>query len=340
MNRLLSFLVRILMGLTLSVSVSTIALGEEFYKGKTLRLMPYTSPGSAHDVLARMAAPYLEKYIPGHPNVIVQNMPGAGGVIVANYVYRLAKPDGLTVGILSRGAPILWVASVPGVEYDASKFRWVLSPSMDITVCVAFADTGFQRVQDVVGSNKPLILSATGRGAGSFQVPATHNATLGTNIKIITGYRGGGEHQLAMERREVDGRCLSYFGTQLYPYLRNHLKSGALRFLVQLPSRHPALPEVPVANELASKLDDVALIKLVAAPLNPWVVPPGTPEDRLTVLREGFMKAFQNPRFRKLAERAQFELDPLPGDKAGEMLRRLLNVPEEAKQKLKKILGQ
>ena len=339
MLRIFSSLI-VLIALFLFIGGGSSAQGDEVYKDKIIRIMPYTSPGSTHDILARMAAPYLEKYIKGHPRIIVQNMPGAGGVIVANYLYNLAKPDGFTVGVFSRGTPILGVAKIQGVQYDPTKFRWVLSPSRDVTVCVAFADAGFDSIKDVIGTDKRLFFSATGRAAGSFQVPSTLNATLGTTIKVITGYRGSGGHQLAMERREVDGRCLSYYGTKVQAFLRDGLKSGLLRILVQLPERHPDLPDVVLANDLISKSEDIALIKLVASPLNPWVTPPGTPNDRLAILREGFFKAFQDPEFRKSADRAGFELNPIPGNEAEAIMQKMLDMPLESRQKLNKILGQ
>lgn len=309
------------------------------YEGTRIRLVVYTSPGSGHDILARLAAPYLVKHIPGNPRVIVQNMPGGGGVVAANYMFRLAEPDGLSIGVLSRGMPILSLVRAHGIEYDALKFRWLGSPSFDITVCVASAAVGFKSIRDVIGSEKQLTLGATGRAAGSFQVPTALNATLGTNIKVIVGYKGAPEMHTAMERGEIDGRCLSYWGTQATPFLREGLQSGQVRFLAQLPDRHAELPEVPVANHLVRDPEGVMLLNLVAAPLSPWVVPPGTPEDRLSVLRDGFLRAFQDPGFRKAAERARIDVNPVPGDKSEHLINKLLNVTERTRQKLKEILG-
>ena len=144
----------------------------------------------------------------------------------------------------------------------------------------------------------------------------------------------------AMERGEIDGRCASYFATKVYPILREGLDSGTLRIVVQLPGKHPEIPHVPVANDLVTEPAARSLFNLVAFPFPPWVVPPGTPEDRLAVLRDGFMKAFGDSEFRKAAEKAGFEIDPVPGEKAEVMAREFLNVPEKTRQMLKDILGQ
>ena len=311
-----------------------------FYQGKILRLIPYASPGSGTDVMARIIAPFLGKHIPGHPSVIVQNLPGGGGVIAANYMFNLAKPDGLRIGILSRGMPILSLAKPPGTKYDASKFRWVGSPAKGISVCIARSDSGFKSIRDVIGSKKPLILGASGRGAGSFVVPSTLNATLGTNIKIITGYRGAPAMHLAMEQGEIHGRCLFYRGKMFDPFLVDGLKSGYLKYMVQLPTRHPTVPpEVPVANELISKPADLALLNLMSFPFFSWVVPPAISEERLTVLRDGFMKTFQDPKFRTTANKAGVVINEIPGEKAEKIALKLMDVPEETKRKMKEILG-
>jgi tripartite-type tricarboxylate transporter receptor subunit TctC len=264
-------------------------------------------------------------------------MPGGGGVVAANYLFQMAKPDGLIVGVLSRGMPVLWAAGARGIEYDASAFRWIGSPSTDITARVA---RGPKDIRDMIGSPKPLILGATGRGAGSFQVPSALNAALGTNIKIIAGYKGAPEMHAAMERGEIDGRCASYFATKVYPFLQEGLDAGTLRIIVQLPGKHREIPHVPVANDLVTDPAARSLFNLVAFPFPPWVVPPGTPEDRLAALREGFMKAFSDSEFRRTAEKAGLEMDPVPGDKAEVMAREFLNVPERTRQVLKEILNQ
>ena len=313
---------------------------EPFYKGKIIRIIPYVAPGSGTDIQGRVLARYMRKYIPGHPKIIVQNMPGGGGIIAANYVFKLAKPDGLTIGALSRGMPILSLAKAQGIQYDARKFRWLGAPAEHTTVCVIRSATGFKTIRDVVGSKKPLILGATGRGAGSFQVPSTLNATLGTNIKIIPGYKGASAMHLAMEEGEIDGRCSFYFGVRGNAFLKEGLDSGKLRIIVQLPKRHPTLPDVPVANKMTSKPEDLALMKLMAAPFFHWVVPPGIPEERLTILREGFMKTYKDPKFQAATKKIGFEVKPLSGEKVEKMALKMMEVPKETIRKIKKILGQ
>ena len=144
----------------------------------------------------------------------------------------------------------------------------------------------------------------------------------------------------AMERGEIDGRCASYFATKVYPFLQEGLKAGTLRIIVQLPGKHPEIPDVPIVNDLVTDAAARSLFNLVAFPFPPWVVPPGTPEDRLAVLREGFMKAFSDAEFRKAAEKAGLEMDPVPGEKVEVMAREFLNVPEKTRQMLRQILGQ
>jgi len=142
-----------------------------------------------------------------------------------------------------------------------------------------------------------------------------------------------------MERREVDGRCLSYYGTKVNPFLRENLASGVLQILAQLPEQHADLPAVVVVNDLLSQPEDLALINLIASPLNPWVTPPGTPEDHLAILRKAFFEAFQDPEFQKLAARAGFELNPMKGEEAESLLKETLDLPKETEQKVKQILG-
>ncbi len=206
MKRSLNLLTLVVV-LALVASASTAALGEEFYKGKTIRFVVGFSPGGGYDTYTRAAARHISKYIPGNPVPIVQNMSGAGSLIAANYIAKRAKPDGLTVGVWNSALVLQQVLGERKVKFRGDQMGWVGAPVKGLPTCAVMGFTGLKTFQEVVKSGKRIKLGSTRAGGTTFDLPEMLNRTLGTNFDLITGYRGTSTIRIAMQKREVDGAC-------------------------------------------------------------------------------------------------------------------------------------
>jgi tripartite-type tricarboxylate transporter receptor subunit TctC len=319
-----------------------------FYQGKSLRLIVGSPAGSNYDQYARLLAPYLNKYIPGQPEVVVQNMGGAGSVIAANHVYRLAAPDGLTlVSIL----PAIYFDQLVGrkeVQFDYAKFAWIGSTDRSNNLLIMRTDAAFKTLNDVRGAAQPPKCAATGTGSIAYYFPKLLEETLGTKFNVVLGYPGGPDMDLAVERGEAQCRAftLSAFLSRRDPYLTWRQKSF-VRVLVQTGSkRDPRLPDVPTLYELMDEHktpeSSRGLAKLVLASGDlgrPIIGPPGVPADRVKILRQAFMKALADPELLAHAEKQNVEIEPTSGEELEALAKEVMAHPTEVIERVKKLLG-
>jgi tripartite-type tricarboxylate transporter receptor subunit TctC len=293
-------------------------------------------------------APYLSKYIPGQPEVVVQNMGGAGSVIAANHVYRLAVPDGLTLlSIL----PAIYFDQLVGrkeVQFDYAKFVWIGSTDRSNNLLIMRADTAFKTLSDVRGAAQPPKCAATGTGSIAYYFPKLLEETLGTRFNVVLGYPGGPDMDLAVERGEAQCRAftLSAFLSRRDPY-RTWRQKSFVRVLVQTGSkRDPRLADVPTLHELMDEYQTPessrSLAKLVLASGDlgrPIIGPPGVPADRIKILRQAFMKALADPELLAHAEKQNVEIEPTSGEELAALAREVMAQPSEVIERMKKLLG-
>jgi tripartite-type tricarboxylate transporter receptor subunit TctC len=287
----------------------------EFYKGKTIDLFVGYSAGGGYDVYARSIARFMGKHIPGNPSIVVKNMPGAGSLALANHLYNAAPKDGTAFGTIARGAAFDPLFGNEAAKFEAVKFNWIGSANNEVSVCVAWHTSGIKTIEEL--KTKELVVGGTGPSADTDQFPRIVNGVLGTKFKIVTGYPGGNDVSLAMERGEVQGRC-GWSWSSVITTRRDWLDKKLINVLVQLSTdKHEDLPDVPSILELASTPEQKQILGLVFARQalgRPYLAPPGIPADRVAALRKAFMDTMKDKEFLAEAAKAKLEIGPISGE--------------------------
>ena len=315
-----------------AASAAGAAHADDFYQGKQLQLIVGNETGAGYDAYARLLSRHLSQHIPGHPTIVLQNMPGAGGLQAANYLYNLAAKDGTVIGTFQRNLPLMSIVEKDNkqVKFDASKFTWLGSASSgagDAYLLIVRADVPVQTIEDTrLPGGRQIILAGTAPGTQGYDVPATLAQILHLNLKTVVGYPSASEMSLALMRNEVDGRMigLSALRSTQPDWLANH----RIRILLQVgrADRHPDLPNVPLARELATDPEDLTLIKVMDAAQTmswPFLAPPDVPPDRAAILQKAFMDTQNDRDYVADAAQQNMELSPISGDAIVTMLRDL-----------------
>ncbi|HYA07800.1 MAG TPA: tripartite tricarboxylate transporter substrate-binding protein [Xanthobacteraceae bacterium] len=312
----------------------------DFYKGKIIDLDIGYSVGGGYDLYARLIARHLGDHIPGNPTVVPKNMEGAGSLRLANYLYTAAPRDGTVIGAVARGAAFDPLLNESGAQFDASKFSWIGSANNEVSVCVARTSSGITSFNDVLV--KPLTVGSTGVGDDTYQFPAVMNAVIGTRFKIVTGYPGGNDVSLALERGEVQGRC-GWSWSSIVATRMNWIATKRMVVLVQMSlSKHPDLPDVPLVMDLAKTDEQRQIFKLVFARQvmgRPYVAPPDVPAERLAVLRQAFSETMADPDFLSETTQNKFEINPVSGERVEALVKEAYRTPPEVTNKAAAILG-
>ena len=302
----------------------------EFYSGKTIELDIGFSVGGAYDAYARLLARTLGKYIPGNPAVVPKNMEGAGSMRLANYLYNAAPRDGTTIGTISRGTGYEPLLGNTGAQFDASKFNWIGSTNNEVGVCVSWYTSGVATFADAL--THPVVMGASGPSADSYQAPKISNAVLGTQFKIVTGYPGGNDIDLAIERGELQGRC-GWSWTSLKALHQSWLDQHKLNLLFQVAlNKARDLPDVPLVIDLAKSDDDKAILRLIFARQVmawPYLAPPDVPGDRVEALRKAFMDTMRDRDFLAEAGKSQLEITPVAGADVQRLVRDVYATPKD-----------
>ncbi len=337
---------RMLLALLVGLSwTSNLTAQTPFYEGKTARIVVGFSPGGAYDVWARLMAHYMSKYVPGNPAFVVQNMTGGGSMIAANYIYAVAKPDGLTFGLVT---PALYIEQLNGrkeVQHDWLKFSYLGSPERTARIFYIRTDTGYKNIEDIRRAVEPPKCGATGVGTASYYWPRLLADTFGFKLSIVPGYQGAADVNLAIEKGEMHcwgGTVQAFFGSEPG---RTWAKTGFVRPLAQGgPKRDPRLPDVPTVWELMDKHQTSeatrGLAKVLLAPDDlgrPLFGPPGIPTDRLRVLRTAFIKMMNDPDVVAEAHKKGLEPSPVSGDEVEGLVQELVQ-PREVIQRMKAFL--
>ncbi len=311
---------------------------EDFYRGKTVSLLIGYSVGGGYDAYGRLLARHFGKHLPGNPNVVPQNMSGAGSLKAANYLYSVAPKDGSVIGTFSRSqgiAPLLDKA-----EFDSTKFTWLGSVTDEVSLCVTRRDAPVKTFSELLVT--PATFGGEGAGSDPNIFALLYRNVFGAKIKIVTGYPGTNEIQLATERGEVDGLCGLSWSTLKgrYPHW---LKDKKANILVQAGiKKQPELPDVPSASELAKQADQRQILQLILigqAMARPFAAPPGIPADRKAALIAAFERTTKDPDFLAEAEKLNFEVNPVSADKLDALLAGAYATPKDVIAKAAKAMS-
>src|SRR5919109_2642245 len=320
---------------------STDAGEVEYYRGKTVRIIVGLSAGGGFDIYARTVARHMGKHVPGNPAFIVDNMPGAGSMIAANHVYKVAKPDGLTLGHFVGSLFMQQLLGRPGVEFEATRFEFVGSPIPEKTACALTKASGITSMANWQGAKSPVKLGGTGSGP-IVDVPKILQVALGLPIQLVVGYKGTADIRLAAEAGELAGACWSW--EAIKSTWSKGLDSGEVVIVLQaLPKPHPDLPKVPLATNFAKTPEARQLIQIgihdAADIARPFVMPPGTPKDRVQIMRAAFMSTLKDPAFIAEAEKAKLDIDPITGAELEKIVAGIYKTSPEILAKLKEVLN-
>ena len=308
----------------------------DFYKrNNTIRMVVGSEPGGGYDAYARLLARHLPKHIPGNPNILVQNMPGAGGIVAANWLYNVAPKDGTAMAQTQRLVPFQQIMGEDGPKFETAKFNWLGSLASEVTVCLSWkASTDIKTFDDL--RKKELIVGGSGPN-DTETVPAILNNVLGAKFKLISGYPSSTAITLAMERGEVHAVCSSWSSlkTRNAHWFRGEPK---VNFLVQASTqKHPELPNVPLALDFATNPEDKNLLEFNDARLavgRPFMLPPGVPPERVKALRTAFNNMVKDKDFLADAEKEKRELDIVSGDEMQALFERLARTPKPLIERL------
>ncbi len=328
--------------LALAVGPRAAAGQDDFYRGKTLRIVVGFSAGGGFDTFARTLARHMTRHIPGNPTIIVENMPGAGSLIAANHVYKVAKPDGLTIGHFIGGLFLGQVLGQKGIEFDARKFEFIGGQAHEHVVCAFARASGITSVEKWMASPTPVKMGGVAPGSSSpDNATRMIKAALGLPIQLVTGYKGTADIRLAVESGELAGTCFNW--GSIRATWKKGLDAGEVGIVLQLtPRGHPDLPGVPLGIDLAKtdearRLMDVA-IHSESALVRSVTLPPGTPKDRVQVLRRAFAAALQDPAFLAEADKARLEVGLVPAEEIERLIARMFTLDQAMIARLRTIL--
>jgi tripartite-type tricarboxylate transporter receptor subunit TctC len=327
--------------LILLLSVSQAEPQDTFYGGKTVRIIVGASAGGGYDTYSRTIARHIGKHIPGNPTFVVDNMPGAGMLIAANHVYKVAKPDGLTIGHFIGGLFLQQFLGKPGVEFEAAKFEYIGVPTQDNYMLGISKKTGITSMEQWMASKTVIKFGGVGAGSATDDIPKVLMAAIGLPIQLVSGFKGTADIRLAFNSGEIQGVCNAWESFRAtWP---TEVKSGDVIIVLQTTAKpHPELPKVPLAISFA-KTDEArklirALVHSVGPAARPYVLPPGTPKDRVMTLRKAFMEVMKDPEFLADAKKAKLDINPLDGAELQENVKEMFNLDPTLVPKAKEIL--
>jgi tripartite-type tricarboxylate transporter receptor subunit TctC len=319
---------------------------QEFFKGKTIRLLVGTSAGGAMDEWARFLAPHFSRNIPGQPDIVVQNMPGAGTTVAANHIYNLAAPDGLTLGLVNPAIYMDQLLGAKEIRFDWPKFSWIGSPERIDQVLFVLADTPYKTLEDMRRAAEPARCAALARSGLGYFLPKLLDEALGVKLHMVLGYGGGGDMNLAMEKKEVHcraGTVSAYVGREP---TRTWAAKGLVRALVQSGTkRYHKLGDVPTLYELMESRKTPEATKRLAKVMlssgdlgRPFMGPPSMPADRVEILRDAFSKTMTDPVLQAAAQKKKWDLDPASGAELEALAKEIMIQPPEVISRIKVIL--
>jgi tripartite-type tricarboxylate transporter receptor subunit TctC len=320
---------------------------EAFYQGKTIKVVVGFTSGGFYDRWSRLLARYVPNYLPGNPEMIVQNMPGAGGLIAANHVYNVAKSDGLTIGMTSYGMYLDQMVGRKEVQYDVRKFHWIGSPEKSEILLYMRSDAPYKSIEDIRKASTPPKCGSTGTAGTDYILARLLEETLDAKIETVLGYPGGSEIDLAVEKGEVQCRGLTaapFFGREPFISWRkrnfvNVLLYGGLK-------RDPRIPDTPTIYEIFDKLNTPEESRQVADVIlrggdfgRPWVMSPETPAEVLKTMRTAYAKAMADSTLLDEAKQTKLDVEYVPGEDLQKLAEKMMSQPPGVVKRVQKLLG-
>jgi tripartite-type tricarboxylate transporter receptor subunit TctC len=314
---------------------------DSFYRGKVLRVIVGFPPGGGYDTYTRLLARHWGKYIPGNPTIVVDNMSGAGSMISANHLYKIAKPDGLTAGHFIGGLFLQQLLDKPGIEFDARRFEYVGAPAQDVFLIGVSKASGVTSVQQWIASKTVVKFGGAGFGAGTDDIPALVREVMGLPLQLVAGYKGTADIRLAFNNGEIHGSANSW--QSIRSTWRNELESGQLNIILHVALKsHPELTKYPMAGDLVKSDDGRKLIQAVTqvhgASVRPYVLPPNTPKDRVQLLRKAFSDTMKDADFLAEAQKGNIDINPVNGAELEQSVQGVLQLESGLVKRLKEVL--
>ena len=307
----------------------------EFYKGKTVNVYIGVGVGGEYDIQARLVARHIGKHIPGNPTVVPQNMTGAGGLRMINYLYNIAPKDGANIGMIANAFPAMQAVGIPGVQFDAAKMQWLGTIAAGVETMAVWHTTGVKSIEDA--RKREVVAGASARGAITFIYPQMMNEFLGTKFKIVTGYPGGNQINLAMERGEVEARNNTWSSWKATK--ADWLKDKKITVIAQAGPRAPDL-DAPSVEDAARTPEERQLIELVVSgtQLGRPFATNEAPADRVAALRAAFAATMKDPDFIAETKSLGFDIDPVLGETMQKIVQKVLSTPKDVAVKAKGLM--
>lgn len=330
----------VLIALILLAGQPVQSAADDFYKGKTIRFVVGFAAGGGYDLAARVVGRHMGKHIPGNPTIVVENMTGAGSLIAANYTYNSAKPDGLFVGIWNSAFVLRQAMGDKAVRLDARKLSWIGAPTKGTPYCAIMGYTGLKSLDDILAAKREIKMGATGPGSTYDDLPKILNLTLGTKFNVVSGYEGTGTILVAMKRKEVEGGCWTWESarTTARPMLDASGNDKLIPFLIHRNWDEPEVKNLPTIPAVLKKDEDkLAAYRTWAGTYEfqrPFSAPPGTPKERLQILRKAFADTMKDPEFLAEAKKVKFQVTYVPAEDIEKNVEGMLKITPKAKEML------
>ena len=296
----------------------------DFYRGKKITMYVGSSTGGGTDIYGRLIARFIGNHIPGNPQVIVANVPGANGLVSANQLYRTLPKDGTAIATFDRAVAMQAIWANPAAQFVATELNWIGSTNIDTSTCVTWHASGIDTLEKFM--TREVIM-----GSSTIYHANLLNTLFGAKLKLVQGYPGGNDVLLAMERGEVQGRC-NWSWSSIISTKPDWVRDKKINIIIQFADeKHPEMPNVPLVTELAKNEHQRQMLDLVLSTqkmARPFAAPPGVPDERITALRKAFMDTTKDPEFIAVANAQQLELSPVSGEQIQEMLARISNTPK------------
>jgi tripartite-type tricarboxylate transporter receptor subunit TctC len=311
----------------------------DFYRGKTISVLIGVNVGGGYDFEARLMARFMRAHIPGNPVLVPQNMIGAGGIKMANYLYSIAPQDGTAIGMFPQTLVAAQAVGTEGVQYDANKFFWLGSISTSPVTLAVWHTVGAQTIEDA--RKREIVVAASNKGAITYTFPHMLNELLGTRLKIVSGYQGNGTMTIAMERGEVEGVTNSWDSWKSFNPA--WVQDKKIKVLVQTEPKAKDLADVPSVQELARNENDRGIIRLIVsgdALGKPMATAPNVPPERVQALRDAFDATLKDPAFIEAASAARVEINPVHGPALQATVEKVLATPKNLAERAKAIIAE
>ncbi|HXV47322.1 MAG TPA: hypothetical protein VEB61_00875 [Candidatus Binatia bacterium] len=314
-------------------------MADDFYRGKTIRFIVGAPAGGGYDTYTRAIARHFGKHIPGNPSMVIENMDGAGSLIAANYTFNKAERDGLAVGVWISGQVIRQALGDRSARFDGRKFGWIGAPSKGSPTCAIMGFTGFKNWDDVLNAKRPIRMGGVRAGTAYDDAPTILNNVAGTKFDVISGYSGTSIVRVAMQKREVEGACLGWESMRVSnrAMLNAEGDDKLIPFITHKRIEDPEVKDLPLFTDVIKGEDNLSTYKTWAASYEfqrPFTVPPGTPTERLVILRKAFATTLKDGEFLAEAKKTKLDIEPVSGEEIDGYVKQIYSMSDKVKRNL------